>query len=86
MHEPRQKTVGRRRENGDPIADIRALQRTINRLRGPALVPRGLYFFRSHEEADRWMMQEIAITHARRSSKTSSPSAEPSSAKESVTP
>lgn len=81
MGEAVTRTLGSRREGGDVVAEIRTLQRTMNRLRGRALVPRGLYRFRSHEEADRWMMREIASTHARQSSKTSSPSVEPSSGK-----
>lgn len=84
MHDAGTKTVGSRQEDGDVVAELRTLQRTMNRLRGAALVPRGLYRFRSHEEADRWMMREIASTHARQSSKTSSPSAEPSSGKASA--
>ena len=60
-----------RPEGGDPVRDSAILQRTINRLRGGALVPRGVYRFTSHEEADRWMIHQIAATHARRSSKTS---------------
>jgi hypothetical protein len=84
MHEAATKTLGSRREDGELVAELRTLQRTMNRLRGRALVPRGLYRFRSHEEADRWMMREIASTHARQSSKTSSPSAEPSNVKASV--
>lgn len=63
--------VSRRLEGQDVIQDISILQRTINRLRGGDLVPRGVYRFRSHEEADAWMMRQMASTHARRSSKTS---------------
>jgi hypothetical protein len=63
--------LSHRPEGDDPVRDIAALQRTLNRLRGPALVPKGLYRFARHEEADAWMMRQIAATHARRSSKTS---------------
>ena len=63
--------VSRRPEGQDTIHDITILQRTINRLRGGDLVPRGVYRFRSHEEADGWMMRQMASIHARRSSKTS---------------
>jgi hypothetical protein len=35
------------------------------------LVPKGLYRFHSHEEADAWMMEQIVATHVRRNSKTS---------------
>jgi len=47
------------------------MQRTMNRLRGGALVPRGVYRFATHEEADEWMVRMIANTHAHLSSKTS---------------
>lgn len=47
------------------------MQRTMNRLRGGALIPRGVYRFASHEEADEWMIRTIANTHAHLSSKTS---------------
>lgn len=63
--------VSRRPIGQDVIRDISILQRTINRLRGVGLVPRGVYRFGSHEEADAWMMQAMAFTHAHRRSKTS---------------
>jgi len=68
---PRMKRVSRRRRGQDVVRDAAILQRTINRLRGGALVPRGVYRFRTHEEADEWMTRQMASTHARRSSKTS---------------
>lgn len=71
------KVLSRRRRAEDPVRDAAILQRTITQLRGPALVPRGLYRFASHEEADEWMMRQIAATHARRGSRTSSSSAGP---------
>jgi hypothetical protein len=69
--ELRMKRVSRRRQGQDAVRDAAILQRTINRLRGGALVPRGVYRFRTHEEADEWMTRQMASTHARRSSKTS---------------
>ena len=42
-----------------------------DRLRGGKLVPRGVYRFARHEEADQWMMRQIAASHAPPSSKTS---------------
>lgn len=61
-----------RREEGQAVLrDAEILLRTVNRLRGRALVPRGVYRFATHEEADEWMLREIVATHARRSSKTS---------------
>ena len=65
------KRISRRPEGEDALRDAEILQRTLNRLRGPALVPRGLYRFSTHEEADQWMLREMARTHARLSSKTS---------------
>lgn len=65
------KRVSRRGEGEDVLRDVAILQRTVNRLRGCGLVPKGVYRFKSHEEADEWMTRQIAATHARRSSKTS---------------
>ncbi len=65
------KRVSRRNEGQDLIRDVDILQRTINRLRGQDLVRRGVYRFRTHQEADAWMTREMASTHALRSSKTS---------------
>jgi hypothetical protein len=67
-----EKTVGHRRTDGyDPAA----LQRTLAAVRRTgALVPRGVYRFRSFEEADAWMTRMMARTHVSRSSTTSSAS------------
>ena len=67
--------VSRRPEGENHLADAAILQRTMNRLRGGALIPRGVYRFRDHEAADEWMIRTIAATHARLSSKTLSRSA-----------
>ena len=67
--------VSKRPEGEDVMRDAAAMQRTMNRLRGGALIPRGVYRFADHEEADRWMIRTIADTHAHLSSKTSSRSA-----------
>jgi hypothetical protein len=64
------KTVGRRAEGGDSVAEAAALQRTLSALRGRELVPRGVYRFKTHEEADEWMTSEIVNTRARLKSKT----------------
>jgi hypothetical protein len=56
--------VSRRPEGEDIIRDAAALQRTMNRLRGGGLIPRGVYRFASHEDADEWMIRTIADTHA----------------------
>jgi hypothetical protein len=67
--------VSKRPEGEDHIRDAATMQRAMNRLRGGALVPRGVYCFATREEADEWMIRMIANTHARLSSKTSSRSA-----------
>jgi hypothetical protein len=67
--------VSRRPDGDDIIRDAAAVQRTMNRLRGVGLIPRGVYRFARHEEADEWMIRTIADTHARLSSKMFSRSA-----------
>jgi hypothetical protein len=69
------KTVTRRHGRADPLRDSAILQRTVNALRGGGLVPRGVYRFRSFEEAQEWMMRQMASTRARPVSTTSSGSA-----------
>jgi hypothetical protein len=71
----RVKRIRGRREGDDVLRDIDILQGTVNELRGCGLIPRGIYRFRTHEEADEWMMRQIAANHARRGSRTSSTSA-----------
>ena len=71
------KIVTRRRPREDALRDSAILQRTLNALRGNALVPRGVYRFASHEEADAWMTLQIAATDAQLSSATSPRSAVP---------
>ena len=71
MDSLRVKRVPGRREGDDVLRDIDILQHTINDLRGCGLIPKGVYRFRSHEEADEWMMRQIAANHARHTSKTS---------------
>jgi hypothetical protein len=63
------KTVGHRRtDRHDPAA----LQRTLAAVRRTgALIPRGVYRFRTFEEADAWMTRMMARTHVSRSSTTS---------------
>ncbi len=67
--------VSKRPEGEDILRDAAAMQRTMNRLRAGALIPRGVYRFSDHKEADAWMIRTIANTHAHLSSKTSSRSA-----------
>lgn len=71
MSSIRVKRVAGRREQENVLRDIDILQDTMNQLRGCGLIPRGVYRFRTHEEADEWMMRQIAANHARHASKTS---------------
>ncbi|MBI4886223.1 MAG: hypothetical protein HY824_03950 [Acidobacteria bacterium] len=67
-----EKTVGHRRTGRH---DPAALQRTLAAVRRTGtLVPRGVYRFRSFEEADEWMTRMMARTHVSRSSTTSAAS------------
>lgn len=75
MESLRIKKIRERREGDDVLRDIEILQRTVDELRGCGLVPRGVYRFRTHEEADERMMRQIAANHARHASRTSSSSA-----------
>ena len=79
------KVFSKRKPAAHVLDDAARLQRTLNRLRGPALVRRGVYRYSSFEEADRWMMSQIARSAAHLNSKTSSPSAAPSARKASAT-
>jgi hypothetical protein len=72
---PPVRRLSKRPEGEDTLRDAAAMQRTMNRLRGGALIPRGVYRFANHQEADAWMIRTIADTHAHLSSKTSSRSA-----------
>ena len=61
------KTVGRRKLQ-NPFADKslgRAAMIRSRELFGGVRVPRGVYRFGSHSEADQWMMQKIAQAAAR---------------------
>jgi hypothetical protein len=71
MNELRVKRVAGRQDREDVLRDVDILQNTMNQLRGCGLIPKGLYRFQTHEEADEWMMRQIAANHARHASKTS---------------
>ena len=62
----RMKTVGDRKVDAvDVWESVRQLTETAERLRGTrALVPRGVYRFRTFCEADEWMMEKMASTQA----------------------
>ena len=64
--ELRMKTVGRRKvTSSDVWTAVGELTETAEKIRGTrALVPRGVYRFRTFEEAHEWMLEKIASTHA----------------------
>lgn len=64
------KVISRRKVNPDPVRDSSILQRTINKLRNYALIPKGVYHFNSFKEADQWLIKEIVSTRVRLNSKT----------------
>lgn len=64
------KRISLRREGEDVLRDVAILQRTMNRLRGKSLVPKGIYRFASHEDAEAWMMKQIVANHVRPSLRT----------------
>lgn len=64
------KILTKRGTVGNAQQDSAILQRTMNRLRGNALVPKGIYRFNTKEESNQWMIQQIAATHARLNSRT----------------
>jgi hypothetical protein len=75
---PAGKVVGHRRFGPTTIEDADRLLRTAWALRGTdKLVPRGVYRFKTFEEAHTWMTQMMASTHALLRSKTSPESPAP---------
>jgi hypothetical protein len=69
------KSVGKRQISAQSLADQGRLARTAVALRGAGLVPRGVYRFRSFDEADAWMTRMLVRSRARRNRKTSRRSA-----------
>ena len=54
------KIVGRRRESRGGVEQANGFLKLVVALReGRPLVPRGVYRFRSHEEADAWMLKML---------------------------
>ena len=50
------KVIGKRKMNNPNVfEDCRVLQHTLNQIRKVGLCPKGVYRFRSFEEANRWM-------------------------------
>lgn len=64
------KTVGRRSGHGDPVKDATILLRTFRRLSQAPLCPKGVWRFKSFEEADAWALKMLVRNQGPRSSKT----------------
>lgn len=64
------KIITKRHGKADPIKDATILQKTMNRLRGYDLVPKGLYRFKTMKAANSWMLKEMVNTHVLRKSRT----------------
>ena len=58
--DPAVKTVGNRRGPGDSLADATILLRTIGRLHSTPLCPKGVFRFKTFEEADEWALRMMA--------------------------
>jgi hypothetical protein len=54
------KIVTRRNLAGDPIVNARILLDTISRLQGGRVAPKGVWRFKTFEEADQWALDQIA--------------------------
>ena len=65
------KVLGKCRDGtGDPVKEMRIFQETVTKLRKNGLAPKGLYRFRSHEEADKWMIKNLINSRVPLKSKT----------------
>ena len=58
IDDPVRKVVGRRRPPQDSLAYGLELQEALNDL-APPRVPKGVWRFRSHQEADAWLMKHL---------------------------
>ncbi|MDO8518535.1 MAG: hypothetical protein Q7T11_00030 [Deltaproteobacteria bacterium] len=67
---PTMKVFTKRHGKPDKIEEARRLMTLVRRLRGDALVPKGVYRFKTMEEANQWMLQKMASTRAFLNSKT----------------
>jgi hypothetical protein len=58
--EPQMKVIGRKGKAKVDVTTIDSLQRMANELRkGRPFMPKGLWRFRSHEEADSWKLKML---------------------------
>jgi hypothetical protein len=54
------KVVGQRKDPSPTLENVRALQQLLHELRGKhPFLPRGVYRFKSHQEADAWQMKML---------------------------
>lgn len=58
------KTVGRRNVSTDSLDFGLRLQETMAQMYGRFPIRKGVYRFRSHEDADEWMMRFLALKKA----------------------
>ena len=47
------------------LNDARILQKTMSQIQGRALIPKGVYRFKTMKEAHQWMIQQMPAIHAR---------------------
>jgi hypothetical protein len=61
------KTVGRRKPYSGGLAGLQGFLEMCNRLRGDRpFLPRGVFRFKSHEEADEWTLKMLTRPKAAR--------------------
>ncbi len=63
LDDPVAMTVGRRKAPRDSLVYGLGLQKMLNQM-GGIRVPRGVYRFQSHEEADAWLMDHLTRKRA----------------------
>jgi hypothetical protein len=55
------RVVGRRKDPTPTLENVRALQQLLRELRGKhPFLPKGVYRFKSHQEADEWQMKMLS--------------------------
>ena len=63
------KAVGRRRSTGDAFVTAMKLQKTVNTLQShlQGICPTGVFRFKTHEEADEWLLKWMSRRSQRKS-------------------
>ena len=63
------KTVGHRRPAADAFATAMKLQKTANQLQAhlEGICPKGVFRFKTHEEADEWLLKWMSRRRPRKS-------------------